>query len=377
MLLSTLVVLVPAVFLLGASSPLFIRLQANTAADAGKVSGTVYAVSTAGGISATFLCGFYLIPAIGLQNTLLLFGALLFFVNAIIFKSALWWEILVLLLAFYMHFQLWQMRQDRLLESDGVMGQIEVRDEVRENKRVRVLAINQIVQSEMDLDTKKSVSPYLNLVDELLPQAHDESSEALVLGLGGGLSAGLLQRKGYDVTGVEFDARILKAAKSFFFLSEKVKTEEEDARVFLNKCRQKFDLVMVDVFRAEEQPSHVFTLESLNALKTNLTDSALVCISWHGYLEGGRGEGTQVLLNTLKAAGYHTKVCTNSANEDNRNLIIIASTQSLKPFPHELNLAASTILALNTDDQPQLERSNALANKSWRSLYLRYYQQKK
>src|SRR6218665_932621 len=58
--LSTLALLFFPVFFLGATSPLFIDLQAGQN-NGGKVSGTVYAISTFGGIGATFLCGFYLI----------------------------------------------------------------------------------------------------------------------------------------------------------------------------------------------------------------------------------------------------------------------------------------------------------------------------
>jgi len=84
--ISTITVLFLPVFFLGASSPLFIALQTTDRETAGRVSGSVYAVSTAGGILATFLCGFYLIPEIGLSACLVCFGSSLFAVNFIVFK---------------------------------------------------------------------------------------------------------------------------------------------------------------------------------------------------------------------------------------------------------------------------------------------------
>src|SRR5690606_38684528 len=53
-LISTLMLLLPPVLALGAASPLFIALQTEQASKAGKVSCTVYGISTAGGIISTF-----------------------------------------------------------------------------------------------------------------------------------------------------------------------------------------------------------------------------------------------------------------------------------------------------------------------------------
>jgi spermidine synthase len=56
-------------------------------------------------------------------------------------------------------------------------------------------------------------------------------------------------------------------SKQFFFLNDSVKTVSADARYFINNCKDKFNLILFDVFKAEEQPSHVITKESLMKLK--------------------------------------------------------------------------------------------------------------
>ena len=63
---SSLLILFPPVFLMGAVSPLIIGNISKNGEDSGKAAGTVYAVSTLGGILATFLFGFYIIPNFGL-----------------------------------------------------------------------------------------------------------------------------------------------------------------------------------------------------------------------------------------------------------------------------------------------------------------------
>lgn len=175
-------------------------------------------------------------------------------------------------------------------------------------------------------------------------------------------------------TGVEFDERIIDAAKSYFFMDKGIETECSDARYFLNNCQKKYDLVLVDVFKAEEQPSHVLTKESLDQLKKNLNDSALLYINWHGYLHSDIGLGTRILYQTLLTSGYQVKICSDSQNEAARNLIFVASLHPLKRMPFELEEMIENTPLVNTDDLPLMEKYNARANKTWRLNYLRYYQ---
>jgi predicted membrane-bound spermidine synthase len=78
-LLSGLAILTPPLLLFGLVSPLSIQLMnRDMGSNAGKVTGLVYAVSTLGGVAATFGFSFYLIPYGGLMVTTLLIAGLLF-----------------------------------------------------------------------------------------------------------------------------------------------------------------------------------------------------------------------------------------------------------------------------------------------------------
>jgi predicted membrane-bound spermidine synthase len=372
--LGTITLLFFPVFFLGASSPLFIALQSQTS-DAGKVSGTVYAVSTAGGIISTFLCGFYLIPGIGLTACLLGFGGVLFLSNLFIFKIFKTAQLFFIVACLYLNFQILPTKQQQLLVSESILGHLEILDLASNaTDSVRVLRINNIVQTEMSLRTKKSVSAYIQLLDTLIPQ-RQKQGDALILGLGGGLNANLLCDKNYRTVGVEIDPRIIDAAKIYFGLNKNVKTVCADARYFLNAEKKKFDLVLIDIFKAEEQPSHILTTESLLQLKQNLNDSAMLYINWHGYVQGKMGQGTSILNNTLIQAGFKVQMCSTSNDENYRNVMFVASLSRLKPQPYLLNETFFATNLVNTDDLPLLEKYNADANKIWRVNYLRYYQQ--
>ncbi|MCC6369444.1 MAG: fused MFS/spermidine synthase [Bacteroidia bacterium] len=374
--LSSFTLLFLPVFFLGATSPFFISMQSTDLNDAGKVSGTVYAVSTLGGIVATFLCGFWLVPQIGLNACLLSFGLLLFVLTLIVSKTFKAVHTLILVALVYLTGQLLFKKQNQLLNSDGLLGHLEVTDERLPNgDTLRYLAINGIIQSEFLLHQPLLYKNYLALFDTLVP-INKTKNKALVLGLGGGLSANILSRKKYKVEAVELDKRIIEAARNYFFLDRGVSTYDEDARYYLNHCSDTFEIVMCDVFKAEEQPGHVLTSESLNRLKKNLSSTSRLIINWHGYLSDEEGRGTAVLYNTLVQSGFNVKICSLSQQKDFRNLLFVASLTAQETLPYEINEQAAVTDLLNTDDLPRLEKLNALANKKWRANYLRYYQQK-
>jgi spermidine synthase len=225
----------------------------------------------------------------------------------------------------------------------------------------------------MDMETKKSVSEYVRLVERNC--LYFPKGKALILGLGGGVMANMLVSHNYSVSAVEFDERIIDMSKRFFYLDSSVITICDDARHFINSSTEKYKLILFDVFKAEEQPSYVITKESLIKLKSMLDTNAVVLVNTHGYLTGEKGLGTQCMLATLKNAGFNIKICTVSENEDYRNLLIVASQ---KPLETTLNnelypIIYTNLETINTDNKPILESLNASANQSWRSNYLNNY----
>ncbi|MDI1353329.1 MAG: fused MFS/spermidine synthase [bacterium] len=371
--LSTFSILFFPIFFLGAASPLFIVLQTHKETEAGRVSGTVYAVSTAGGILATFLCGFFIIPVFGLSQCLIFFGSLLLLTNFLVFRSVKVLHLFFFVLFVYLNFQFISKSSGTLFSSDSIQGHLEVQDVARGADSVRLLTINDIIQSEMNVQTHRSVSAYVRLLDSLVPNSI-MTGNALVLGLGAGLTANMVVEKNYSTDGVEFDDRIIESAKHYFYLNKNVNTTHADARFFLNSCTKKYDIVLADLFKAEEQPSHVLTLESLTALKKNLQEGAIVLVSWHGYLSEEKGRGSVILVNTFVKAGYFVKLCAMSHDERFRNIVFVASLNKLPELPFELHEEMAKIDLINTDDAPRLEKYNAEANKAWRTQYLRYYQ---
>lgn len=75
--LSCLLFLAPPLACFGMVSPLVIQLLDQSGRDPGRNAGTVYAISTLGGVACTFGFGFYMIPFQGLTVSLVLVAAIM------------------------------------------------------------------------------------------------------------------------------------------------------------------------------------------------------------------------------------------------------------------------------------------------------------
>ncbi len=358
------------IFFLGCTTPLLVRLNTTRVETAGLISGKVYAISTVGGIVSTLLCGFFLIPTFGLKITLLAFAILLFITTVVILKIFKTTSTIpfVLVLLFSLKTMMGNHDGTVVYNKFGIMGEIEVVELPNGKELVRQLRINRIVQTEMLLRTKRSTSDYIKCVDSIIPQ-QTLSSNALILGLGGGSLANLIEDKNYKVDAVEFDPRITEAAKKYFYLSSKINCFNEDARAYINHCDNKYDLIIFDLFKAEEQPVHTITAECFKKVSSLLVPNGKMIINWHGYIDSPLGKGTQILLNTLHHSYFTTQLIPGQGGEDHRNTIIVCSSNH-KIYSNDNEL-------VNTDDMPVLEFANAKANMRWRSNYLRFYQQRK
>jgi predicted membrane-bound spermidine synthase len=378
--ISVFCLLFPTMICMGATSPIIISILTSEADKSGENSGKIYAISTVGGIFATFLCGFYLIPNLGVQFSLISFAIALALVSLFLLlkkksKQSAFVLLFIISAALY-GFTNSKVNRFSVYRSEGILGKLEIRDEpsyTNESVTIRKLLINNTIQTEMLLDSRQSASEYVRLVEKNC--LYFPKGKALVLGLGGGVVANMLHNQHYSVTAVEFDERIIDMAKQFFYLNDSIQTVCADARYYINGSNAKYNLVLFDVFKAEEQPSHVITKESLAKLKDMLRQNAVVLINTHGYLSGEKGLGTQCMIATLKQAGFDIKICTFSENEDYRNLLIVASLTPLDVTLHNelYPLLLTNAETINTDNKPILEALNASANQTFRTIYLNNY----
>ena len=79
-----LVLIALPLLLLGTVAPWAVRLAVHSVAEAGQVSGRLYAISTLGSLTGVFLSALLLVPELGTQRTFIVFAAVLALVAALV-----------------------------------------------------------------------------------------------------------------------------------------------------------------------------------------------------------------------------------------------------------------------------------------------------
>jgi spermidine synthase len=123
----------------------------------------------------------------------------------------------------------------------------------------------------------------------------EEPRKILMLGLGGGTISTYLGRRMPDVPidTVEIDPGVIEAAKKYFGMREtdKVRFLDGDGRVFLNRHKDTYDLMLVDAFHGGYVPFHLLTKEFYTLVKQRLTPTGAAAFNVH--------DGTKLYASTL------------------------------------------------------------------------------
>jgi len=394
--LSLMVFMFPPLTLMGMSSPIVIGLLNEGIETSGKSAGSVYAISTFGGIIATFATGFYLLPELGIRIPASMFGGALAAV-ALLGGLRSWTRVVsgvALLLAIFGLFYTSRVSQSSAhysvkYHSEGILGQLRVVDQpyytqTRGWMTGRSLMVNNAVQTILDLG-----NPAYSLWDwayyfPLAASIYPKGSDALLLGLGGGTLVKQFQRLGFNVEAVELDARIRDVAHDYFFVDPDVPVIVDDARHFLNTTDRRYDVIALDLFHNETPPVHVLTIESFERIKQILNPGGLMMINFYGFTTGRIGRPSRCVYRTLVEAGFDTRLFVTPGEEGGRNLIFLASTEP-KDFsaasyaepglpalpdmtrmlldPSRLDLSDAVVLS---DGRPALEKYYIEAAIAWR-----------
>ncbi len=393
--MSLLAFMMPPLIFMGMTSPLIIRFFTQHAEMAGKSAGTVYAISTLGGILSTFLSGFYLLPELGIKYTVLISGLTLIIPSIIgLIYNKQYNDLLLLTFIMPVGYYIFQSDTSSeykiLYQKEGVLGQIKIVEHPyvtgkNDTVTVRAMLVNNTAQTISILDKHKEdlwdYAYYFPAAASILPKG----SKALLCGLGGGTIVRQFQKLEFDIEVVEIDQRIKETAIHYFDVDSTIPIHVDDARHFIKNTFNKYDLVTYDMFLSETPPAHLFTIECFQEVKNILNDKGMIMMNFYGFISGERGKASLSVYNKLIASGFQVNLLVTPAdNEFERNLIFLASLdkkdfstinyseEDKEPIkdltqhfliPGEINFSDSPIL---TDNKPQLEHIYLPAAVAWR-----------
>ena len=317
-LISSLVLMFFPVTLLGMYSPFAIRLLLHSAHRSGRVSGTVYGVSTAGSIVGTLGTTFFLIPAFGARAITLTLGVagLISGLGLLAVSRLQQRRSTVLVFLAVAMLAAPACRAGNLIDEDiraamlkrpsGRVAHIETEyNDVFITKRQNQLTMSFQVAG---WDYTESVTNLLDPDDLPLRYAQvmsiatiypEPMRKILMLGLGGGSISTYIGRflPAAAITTVEIDPGVIAAAKTYFGLreTERMRYRAGDGRVFLTRSSERYDLILLDAYRGGYVPFHLLTREFYLLVKERLAPGGAAAFNVH--------DGTKLYASTVKTLG--------------------------------------------------------------------------
>ncbi len=298
--------------------------------------GRLYAISAIFGVFGTFSVGFVLIETLGVSFSL-------YFVLALIISFLVYFHLkniwtLISIASFVILGGLLLTKAEVLYPSinntsivhieEGLMGELVVIDTPLENNKgfKRILNINNIPQSVIVGGDPNAVSIYkyvhiISTISTLIPN----QSDVLLCGLAAGALVGEFERFGHNLDVVDIDSRMYDVATEYFYMSnDDMNFVENDARSFIAKSKKKYDLIVLDISAAENQPTYLYTIESFKAVKKILNDKGLFIINFQSDLRESIKNPGYLIYQTLLNAGFKTKVIGNDV-KDRDDLVFVSS----------------------------------------------------
>jgi spermidine synthase len=322
-LLAVLVLVATPVFVMGMVAPYALRLAVHGVEEAGTVAGRLYAISTIGSLSGTFLSALVLIPLVGTRRTFLAFALAFVVVAALGLRRrrlVLAPVAVVALIALPVGTVKAAEEGERVLHEADTEYQYARVVEDADGDRFLELNEGQAVHS------MKVAGSYLthNIWDEYLvaPFAVRDAPprRIAILGNAAGTTARAYGRyfPQTRVDGVEIDGELEEIGRRYFDMrNPRLETFTEDARPFLRRIDRRYDAILVDAYHQPYIPFYLATKEFFELARDRLAPSGVVFVNV-GHPEGS--DALERVLGATMAAVFPTVV--RDPAEDTNTLLI-------------------------------------------------------
>lgn len=325
----------PPLMLLGMVSPYAIKLKTRSIQEVGRSAGNLFCISTIASVAAALFTGYYLIPSVGVSRLIFLISISLIITGliAMLGRKRLLLSALAMIAAastiHALHAQsnLMERHPELVKFKESPYGEISI----VERGGSRFLLIDGAIHTEIDRKTYEPLSAYVDVID-IAKSFFLKPGEALLIGLGGGSIARRFHESGWKVDAVEIDPYVIETARSYFgFTGDQARVYTMDGRRFLNTCKKKYDIIILDAFGSSYIPFHLVTMEAFELATSRLRKGGILAVNV--ITLGWRSKVVLAISESIRRSLPNIAVLPiveppNSLG----NVIIIASKRKLVPF---------------------------------------------
>lgn len=312
--LISLVLFAPASFLLGMVSPYAVRLRMSDVVTSGRTAGNLYSLSTAGSIFGTFLAGFYIIPQFGSTYSLMMLSVTLLLVAGLLLFGAkpgkpVLLAIVLLGVFLGLAYSAMVIRRAMLVaDIDTEYNRIAVfhANDMSTKKPVIALSTDPYgVQAAMFTDGSDDlVFGYTRFYDLFRHFVPDPTKTLMLGGCAYTYPRHFIhQYPNATMDVVEIDPGMTEVARKYFDLKDDLQLSiyHEDARIYMNENRKKYDVIFVDAFNsASSIPFQLTTEEFVRKEYDALSFGGVIMVNMISAINGEGGKFARAEYATYK-----------------------------------------------------------------------------
>jgi spermidine synthase len=263
---------------LGAAAPFLVRLAVRSVAEAGRVAGRLYALSTAGSLVGTFVAALIAIPFAGTQRTLVATAACVALGSALLVGGP--WLLAPVAAAALLFLPTPQIKS-AIYQTDSEYQYIRV---VSDGHGGRALELNEgVVDHSVWRPDTVLTGRYWDLFLMLPPLLKHPPRDMLVIGNAGG-TIGRAYGRIYprvEIDGVELDPKLNWVARRYFGAGDnpRMRLIAADGRPFLERTHKRYDLIVVDAYRQPYVPFYLATSEFFQLAREHLRPGGVIALN--------------------------------------------------------------------------------------------------
>lgn len=308
---AALVLFAPASVLLGMVSPYAVKLKIKDINSSGSTVGNLYAISTIGSITGTFLAGFFLISYLSNTKLLFLLSATLMLSSLISYRNhsirAKAGLIIFLIFIFAATNSLDKVYAEKgIIDIDTEYNKVWIypSTDIATGKAIKIMMLNNESNSAIYTDSNDLVFNYVKFYN-LAKHFKPEIKNSLLLG-GGAYTWPQYYLDNFPdakIDVVEIDPKLTEISKQYFRLKDdpRLAIYHEDGRIFLNKTNNKYDVIFGDAFKSMYSiPYQLTTREATQKIYDALNDDGIVVANIISSVEGKKSKFFRAEYRTYK-----------------------------------------------------------------------------
>jgi predicted membrane-bound spermidine synthase len=352
---ASLLLFAPTSFLIGLLSPYLVKLKVTSLQTSGQSFASLSALESIGGITGTFITGFILFGFIGAREAFAVVAMLLLATSWLIVVRHRWqWRLTAT--AIIAFFCLGALHVETVGAIDTPSAHYTIFDASRDGQLVRGIATGPGgTQSGVYVDQPDQLLFWYTQRMADVVAAAPKHDRILVLG-GGAFTLPRYLASTYpdsQVDVVEIDPELADISRQYFNYDDpkNVAMIFEDARTYVNRSHEPYDIILVDVYSDSSVPFSLMTQEYGKRIQHLLNETGVVAVNMIAGRSGPCSELLAALDAPYRQSLAQAKYMIQSTATAKANMIVAYSQQPIV-WPGAASLDLSPVAAYRDNYAP-------------------------